>query len=306
MVKATSKKPFVITAIVTPLEADESLCVEGLEAHLEDQWNAGINGLFVAGSMGEMQLLADRTYAQLVERAVHFSRGRGEVLVGVGDTSLVRTLDRVRLVNKYNVDGVVVITPYFGGYKPAELVDYYRALADASRHPVYLYDLPCVTGTKLDFETVERAAEHPNIHGIKASCEVEWTKELARRIGDRFRVIVAQPRILGALLHEGINEHLDGVYALAPQWTMAIVRAAQSGDWNAAEAYQKRLNTLLDAIIENEVLACVTTIFNARGIPGKIGALPLRQHDKAGRERLLSLPIVQELLDGAAAVRKAS
>ena len=306
MVKATSKTPRVISAVVTPLQDDESLHVEGLAAHLEEQWSAGIHGLLVAGSMGEMQLLSDRTYAELIEHSVRISAGRGEIVVGVGDTSLVRTLERIRFVNKFPVDGVVVLTPYFTSFKPEELVDYYRALADASRHPLYLYDLPCVAKMKLDFETVQHAAEHPNIHGIKASCEAQWTKELFRRIGERFRVIIAQPRLMDCLLREGILEHLDGIFAVAPAWTMALVRAAQSGDWRRAAAYQKRLNTLLDVVLEQEVLACVTAIFNARGIPGKIGAAPMRQLDATGRDRLLGAPVVQELLRGEPAVQMAS
>ena len=139
----------------------------------------------------------------------------------------------------------MVLTPYLIKFEPEELVGYYRALADSSRHPLYLYDLPSLTGVKLDFETVERVAQHPNIAGIKASCEAAWTKELIRRMGDRFRIIIAQPTIVDALLREGICEHLDGMFAVAPVWTMSLVRAAQSGDWDLAAAYQRRLTRLL-------------------------------------------------------------
>lgn len=296
MSKTTSTTPRVISAVCTPLQDDESLQIEALEAHIERQWRAGIHGLLVAGSMGDMQLLTDRTYAQLVEHAVRISAGRGEVMIGVGDTSYVRTLDRIKLVNKYPVAAAVVITPYFSAFRPAELVDYYWALADASWHPLYLYDLPCVTGVKLDFDTVERVAEHPNIHGIKASCEVDWSKELIRRIGDRFRVIVAQVRIMDSLLREGIYEHLDGIVSLAPAWTMALLNAAQSGDWDRAAEYQRRMNELLDVLIPMDVFPGITAIFNEWGIPGKIGAAPLRQLDADARRRLLAVPIVQELL----------
>ena len=184
-------------AVLTPLHNDDLLHVQGLEAHLEDQWQAGIDGILVAGSMGEMQLLTDETYRQLVEHAIRVSGGRGEIMVGVGDTSLRRTLQRIEFVNRHSVDGVVVLTPYLFTFTPEELVDYYLALGDASRHPVYLYDVPVLTHCKLDLETVERVAEHPNIHGIKVNRDLDWTGELLRRMADRFRVIVARPKILG-------------------------------------------------------------------------------------------------------------
>jgi 4-hydroxy-tetrahydrodipicolinate synthase len=300
MAKITGKRAFVFSATLTPLCDDDSLHIEGLEAHLEDQWQAGINGLLVAGTMGLMQLQTDRTYAQLIEHSLRISRGRGEILVGVGDTSLGRTLVRIELLNRYPAQGAVVVTPYLIKFKPEELVAYYRALADASRHPLYLYDLPILTGVKLDFDTVERVADHPNIFGIKASCEAEWTKELIRRMGDRFRIIIAQPTIVDKLLREGIYEHLDGMFAVAPQWAMALVRAAESGDWELAAAYQQRICRLLDLIRPMGVFPAVTAIMNARGIAGKSSPAPMRQLGADARAELLQEPIVQELLGGHA------
>jgi len=46
-----------ISAIGTPLERDGSLCVPGLEAHMEEQWQSGVDGLLVAGTMGLIILL---------------------------------------------------------------------------------------------------------------------------------------------------------------------------------------------------------------------------------------------------------
>lgn len=296
MAKVTSKKAFVITAILTPLRDDDSLSVEGLEAHLEEQWQAGINGLLVAGSMGLMQLLTNRTYAELIEQAVRISAGRGEIMVGVGDTSLARTRERIELVNRYAVDGVVVVTPYLIKFKPEELVCYYRALADASRHPLYLYDLPSLTGVKLDFDTVEQVARHPNIAGIKASCEPDWTRELVRRIGDRFRVIIAQPTIMDTLLREGICEHLDGIFGVAPGWTMSLVRAAESGDWEMAASYRQRLTRLLELVLP-EVFPGITAILHARGVPGKFCPAPMTQQlDADARKKLFDEPMIQELI----------
>ena len=102
-------------------------------------------------------------------------------------------------------------------------------------------------------------------------------------MGDRFRIIIAQPRIVDTLLQEGIYEHLDGIFGVAPAWTMAIVQAAQVGDWERAQAHQQRIIQLLDLVIEAGVLPSVGAILNVRGILGKIGVLPARQLDAAAR-----------------------
>jgi len=287
-----------ISALGTPLEEDGSLHLPGLEVHLEDQWQAGIDGLLIAGTMGQMQLLADRTYRQLVKAAAELSAGRGELMVGVGDASFARTRDRIQLVNDCQVDAVVVLTPYFIQFKQEELIDYFRALADVARHPLFLYDLPMRTGTRLELETVERLAEHPNIAGIKSSCEWEWTRQLIRRLGDRFRVVVAQPQQVDKLIRQGVEEHLDGIFAAAPAWTVAIGRAADAGDWERAAAWQQRLGRILELVRGLGAMPAFTALLNSRGIPGNYAPAPYHPLGDAQRRELFDDPVVRELLAG--------
>jgi len=284
-----------ITAIGTPLTEDEQLHEQGLEIELADQWGAGIDGILVAGSMGAMQLLTDATYRRLISRSVDLSAGRGEILVGAGDAGFARTRDRIRLLNEFAIDGVAVLAPYFWTFGQDELIDYYRALADEARAPLYLYDLPQVTGTKLTTETVLTLAEHPNIRGIKASAQPAFSRQLIDRVDASFRVIVAEPDLVDVLLHHGIDNHLDGMWAVAPQWIVAIGRCAAEGDWPGAAAYQQQLSQLRDLIVQGR-LAVFTELMNARGIPGRFAPLPFRPLDAARRERLLDEPVLRKLV----------
>ena len=88
------------SAVGTPLDQDGCLHEESLEKHLDEQWSNGISGVFVAGSMGAMQRLRDRTYLRLVQRSAELCRGRGGLLVGAGDTSFARTRDRIERSGK--------------------------------------------------------------------------------------------------------------------------------------------------------------------------------------------------------------
>jgi len=294
-----------IGALGTPLTEDESLHLAGLEAHLDDQWDAGIDGLLVAGTMGQMQMLADRTYQQLVEKSAELSAGRGEVMIGVGDASFARTRDRIELVNRYPVDAVVVLTPYFVAFSQEELIDYYLALADVARHPLYLYNLPSRTQSQLEVATVERVAEHPNIAGVKCSQDLDFAKQLIDRIGDRFRVIVAQPFHVDTLVREGIIEHLDGIFTVAPAWTVAIGRSADAGDWQRAAAWQKRLSHILE-LVRSGGLSVYTALLNARGIGGNYAPKPYRPLNESQYECLLEDPVVQQLLKDPTARDEAS
>jgi 4-hydroxy-tetrahydrodipicolinate synthase len=290
----------LISAICTPLTEDDSLHVDGLAAHLDDQWRHGIHGVLVGGTMGLMQLLDDATYRDLVRHSAEFARGRGEILVGVGDASLKRTLARIRCVEQFDIDGVVVLSPYFFQLGQAELIAYFRALADESKKPLYLYDLPQRTKTSLEMATVLELAKHPNIRGIKCSGEWTGTRRLMDRAPDGFRIVPAQPLIVDTLARCGVEENLDGIFSIVPGLSTSIAAAADRDDYRLAAAQQSKLTELLMLIVTDYPLfpAC-TALLNARGIPGKVHPMPMKSLDAVQRERLLADPRVGKLLDEA-------
>ena len=287
---------YFITAIGTPLTEEEELQEQGLEIQLADQWSAGINGILVAGSMGAMQLLMDQTYRRLVERSVELSKGQGEVLVGAGDASFARTRDRILFLNQFKIDGVAVLAPFFWKFGQDELIEYFQSLAKVSKAPVYLYDLPAVTGTKLSMETILKLAEHPNIHGAKLTCEIAFVRSLADRVGESFRIIIANPYLVDMLLHSGLYNQLDGMWAMGPRWTVRIGTCAAQGDWKGAAESQRKMIELKDVVIGKYGFGGVTTVMNARGIPGCFAPRPMSNLSPQRSRQLLDEPIIQQLI----------
>lgn len=289
----------LICAVGSPLTADDNLHLDGFAAHLEDQWRPAVEGVLVGGTMGLMQLLPEPAYRQLVTHAAKCCAGRGELLVGVGDTSFARTRDRIRLLNDLPVDGAVALSPFLVRFSQAELADYFEALAGVSKHPLFLYDLPVLVGVKLELPTVLRLAKHPNIAGIKCSCDYGWTRQLQDLAPARFRVIVASADLVDVLAHHGVREQLDGIFSVAPHWSSAIAEAANAGDWELAAAHQRRLSTLLRVVKQYGVFQSMTAILNGRGIPGNFAPAPMRVLSDAERASLLDEPIVRDLLKPA-------
>jgi len=290
----------LITAIATPLGDDEELHVEGLKAQIDDQLDNGITGLLVGGTMGVMQLLSDATYRDLVDRSIEFARGRGEMLVGAGDASYARSRDRILFLNQKKIDGIVALSPYLLKFSQPELVDYFQSLADIAKRPLFLYDLPGLTGTKLEFDTVRALSRHSNIAGIKCSGDIGSTRQLIDMNLPNFRVIIAAPDMVDTLLRSGIKEHLDGIFAAAPHWVSGIAKACIKGDFANAARLQQNLNGLLRLVRENGVFATFTALVNARGIPGRYGPRPYRMLDQARTELVLQSPAAKELLKSGA------
>jgi len=289
-------KPYFISAVGTPLTEEEQLLETGLEMELADHWNHGIDGILVAGTMGAMQLLTDKTYRSLIERAVHYSAGRGEVLIGAGDAGFTRSRERIEYINQFKVDGIAVLAPYFWKFPQELLVDYYRGLADVAKSPLYLYDLPTVTGTKISMETFLELSKHPNIRGAKLSCDVDFVRQLIDRVGDSFRIIVASPNLIDVLLRHGINEHLDGMWSIAPGWTVALGQCVMKGDYEAAARYQ-RLITEARELIAQYSYSAYTIMMNARGLPGKYAPRPFIPLNEEKKKQLLQTPVMRKLIE---------
>jgi 4-hydroxy-tetrahydrodipicolinate synthase len=293
-------KTTIISAVCTPLQADDSLHVEGLHRHLDDQWRHGISGVLVGGTMGLMQLLPDATYRELIREAAKVCAGRGETLICVGDTSLARTRQRIEYAEQFDIDGIVVLAPFFFPLGQADLVRYYTMLADAARKPLYLYDLPGLTKTKLEMDTVLQLSKHPNIRGIKCSCEWTWTRRLMDRVGEDFRVVPAQAEIVDLLIRCGVPSNLDGIFSVVPHLIERIVAAAEGGNYMLATTEQGKMTSLLELVRGGYPLfpAC-TALLNARGIPGRVHPLPTPALDAAQLQQFLNEPLVQELIEPA-------
>ena len=267
---------FICSAVGTPLAADDTLHVEGLRAHLEDQRTAGINGVLVAGTMGAMQLLTGRTYEKLVRQCAS-DWNAGELLVGVGDLSFARTRERLQIVNELKVDGAVVLSPFFLTYSQSDLIEYFESVACESRAPVYLYDLPQRTGVVLEVETVARLAEHPNIAGIKCSgrngASAATLRHVARLQLQGHRCPIDDDRCAACA---GFRQHVDGIYCIVPKLVREITAASADNDWELAAKKTRILNDFLMVIVKYGVFPAMTAVLNWRGIPGNYAPRPHR------------------------------
>ena len=287
-----------ITALGTPLQDDDRLHVAGLADHLDDQAAAGIDALLVAGTMGMMPLLTEATWRELVTQSVTLARGRFELLIGATDLSTARALERVAFLNTIEgIDGVVVMAPGLIKFAEAEYLAYFGALADASRRPLYLYDLEPLTGAHLSVATIGRLADHPNIAGIKLSSNVAKAAQLHLHLaGKPFRLILSEPVLSDMLFRHGYDEHLDGIYCVCPHWAAALAHAARQGDWDEAARWQARLSAIKELFQRNPFGPTFTGLMNLRGLEGRYAPRPLSVPDEAYLTRLRQYPIVCELL----------
>ena len=161
----------IFTAATTCFNSEGKLFLHKQERNVERYSRTAIAGIVMLGSTGEAVMLGDEESRDVLKTAVQAASPDKVMIAGVGRESVAETLRLAEFAAEHKYDVVLVRTPHF--YRPqmraAELLNYYRMVADASPLPVLLYSIPSYTLYDLPVALVAELAQHPNIIGIKDS-----------------------------------------------------------------------------------------------------------------------------------------
>lgn len=222
----------VLTAIVTPFDAEGALNPGALKTQINRQLEAG-NGIFCGGTNGEFFVLNEQEKIAVAETCVNEVAGRASVVAHIGEISTRETIRLGKQIEKLGVDAVSVITPYFVPLKQEELVAHYTAVADALSVPLFLYNIPARTGNTLEPQTVRQLADHPNIIGIKDSAGSydSLSAYLAAVKGVKnFNVLNGPDSLIHRGFVEGCSACISGLANVAPDAINAIWSRFNAGD----------------------------------------------------------------------------
>jgi len=181
--------------------------------------------------------------------------------------------------------------------KPPALIRHYRALADVSPLPVFLYNFPANTGINLEPDTVARLAEHPNIRGIKdSSGNVPQAAELIRLTPKTFQVFVGSPVAFLPALLLGAAGGILAIANLAPRECCEIWRLAQGGQWAEAREVAYRISPLATGIGARYGIGGLKVGLDLLGSYGGPTRMPLPTPDGDGVEDIREILATAGLL----------
>ncbi|WP_425461990.1 4-hydroxy-tetrahydrodipicolinate synthase [Mycetocola tolaasinivorans] len=244
------ENPFgqVLVALVTPFTADGEVDWPGVEKHIDDVISAGADGIVVTGTTGETSTLTDAEKLRLVEVARSVSNGRAKIITGGGSNETAHAIELYKASEKAGADGVMIVTPYYNKPTQAGVLTHFRMIADATDLPVILYDIPGRTGIQITYDTILRAAKHPNILAVK---DAKGDFSEVSRVLNQTDLLYFSGDDANALPHLSIGASgLIGVTAnIAATPYRQIVDAVNAGDLAAATAAHKSLEPLVRAVM---------------------------------------------------------
>ncbi len=198
----------IFPPITTPFYPDGNIYFKKLEANVERYSKTPVAGIVVLGSTGEAILLSDQERRDVLKTARESAAPYKVLIAGTGIESAIETLRLTEYAAELGYDVAMVRTPHY--YKkqmqPANILAFYRTVADRSPLPVIIYNFPQATGYDIPAEIVIELAGHPNLIGIKESSGdvekvrrmVEGTRHVKRSatVTETFEAVT--PRMLKA------------------------------------------------------------------------------------------------------------
>ncbi len=149
------------------MTADGEVDWPAVEKHIDDVISAGADGIVVTGTTGETSTLTDTEKIELVRVGKQVSAGRAAIITGGPSNETAHAIQLAQKSAAAGADGIMIVTPYYVKPTQAGLLTHFRLVADATDLPVILYDIPGRAGVPIMYETILRAAKHPNIVAVK-------------------------------------------------------------------------------------------------------------------------------------------
>lgn len=179
----------LITAMVTPFNEQGEIHWEEtarlIDYLIVDQKS---ETLVVSGTTGESPTLSDTEKVQLFEFAVKHAAGRCKIIAGTGSNNTAHSIHLTQEAERAGVDGILLVVPYYNKPSQEGLFKHFEAIANSTKLPVMLYNVPGRTVTSLSAATTLRLAQIPNIVATKECASMEQVTLIAASAPEHFRV----------------------------------------------------------------------------------------------------------------------
>lgn len=273
-------KPVIFTgaavALVTPFSADGSVNYEEFARLIDFQIENGTDALVIAGTTGESSTLSEQEHIDVIRFAVEHTNHRVPVIAGTGSNATATAVMLSQEAEKAGADALLLVTPYYNKTSQRGLYVHYKTIAESTKLPIILYNVPSRTGLGIDVETAAKLAEISNIVAMKdAVGNITYTANLIERCGDQLTVYSGNDDQIVPMMSLGAKGVISVLSNVAPKETHDMTSAALAGDFKTAAALQLKYLKLIHALFIETNPIPVKEAVNQMGYAAGSCRLPL-------------------------------
>lgn len=264
-------------ALITPFNEDGSVDYDSLIRLVEYQVQNGTDFLCVLGTTAETPTLTAEEKKKIKELVIERVNGRIPILLGISSNCTQTVVDTLKNDDFTGVDAVLVAVPYYNKPSQEGIYQHYKAIAETTKLPVVLYNVPGRTGVNMTAATTLRLArDFENIVAIKeASGDITQMDDIIKNKPENFDVISGDDGITFPLITLGAVGVISVIGNAFPREFSRMTRLALAGDYSSALDIHHKFTELFKLLFVDGNPAGVKAMLNMMGMIKNRLRLPL-------------------------------
>jgi 4-hydroxy-tetrahydrodipicolinate synthase len=232
----------VFPAATTKLEADGSLAREAIVDGLNRLIDNGVGGVVMMGMVGENAQLTPEEKRTVLKLAVETVAGRVPVISGLAETSTAAAVQFAKDAEAIGVQGLMVFPGLTYRSDDRETVEYYRAIARATKLGIMIYNNPRAYGVDMRPDLLEQLKDEPTIVAIKEETyDTTRVTDLYARFGERFVVFCGVDDLILESAALGVKGWVSGMANAVPKESVELLNLAVAGEFEKARTLYRAL-----------------------------------------------------------------
>ena len=237
-------------AIVTPMKENGDVNYDKLEELVEFHINHKTDAIIICGTTGESATLSMEEHRRVIAETVRFAKHRIPIVAGTGSNSTETAIQLSTEAEEDGADALLIVTPYYNKATQGGLIKHYSTIADSTKLPIIVYNVPSRTGTNVLPETIAALfKEKENIVGIKEATGSLAQASKAMYLTDgKLDLYSGEDGIIAPLMAIGAIGVISVIANIAPEKTHDLCYAFLEGDVKKAMELQLASIPLVDAL----------------------------------------------------------
>lgn len=264
-------------ALITPFNEDESVDYDALSCLIDYQLQNGTDYLVVLGTTAETPTLDENEKHQIIDLVTSKVNGQIPVILGEGGNNTQAIVNKLKKNDYQGIDGILSVVPYYNKPSQEGIYQHYKAITEASKLPVILYNVPGRTGVNMSAETTLRVAnDFKNVIAVKeASGNMSQMDEIIKRKPQDFEVISGDDGITFPLITLGAIGVISVIGNAFPREFSRMTRLALEGDYQSALTIHHSFSELFNLLFVDGNPAGVKCMLSMMGYIKNRLRLPL-------------------------------
>ena len=289
------KNPYfgrLLTAMVTPFNADGSVNYEKAADLAEWLINNGSDGLVVAGSTGEAATMSAEEKLELFRVVVNRINKRVPVIAGTGSNNTTDSVKMTKMAEAMGVDGALIVGPYYNKPTQEGFYQHFAAVAQSTGLPIIVYNVPGRTASNISPAIVARlAADFENIVAIKeAAGNVAQVAELYSVLPEEFTIYSGDDGLILPFMSVGATGLISVLSNIGGGILQDVMQAYEDGRVREAAKLNARMVPLANAMfIETNPIPVKAAVTLVTGIDAGQPRLPLTPMDPANKAKMVAV-----------------